>query len=396
MVEGMKRESQGRGSGDANRTAILTGHPVLAPAESTSVVSDRVMSAVVDPERVELFADQGVCTAVLAQRIGWRAPPPVYEGPPELTQWFEMMFRLPVNQERLAALVHNLYYDVLASPLFRNRTEGYLVQPPSGFEDEWDEAATRWLEDHFDKLEPQTPEDVGAALSNAAELLGDAHLIVYNTSTVFPLEATVGGEPLSLRAHRMALALDKRAEESDISIVDVDRVVAELGAAEHIVGQGVFSSEAAVIIAEEASELILDLPQIAPLIDSDVMQLALPRYDRRTDIGLIEKWHFEPGSAVGSGDVLFDLLFENLHWKVGGKQHDLSGRNLALSVVAMADGYIQEIVQKAGSTVEAGALVAVMSREDTHECGDVKSARPFPVGVRRREEATVTFEGSEM
>lgn len=368
--------------------------PEAVPLENFSVLRERVLGAGSKSSDLELLVEPGTCTAVLLQRIDADITRPGDQGPPGLEEWFASMFATPVEPKNLVALLHTLYYDVIGSSVFRNRDFGYVVQPPSNYLETWDEGSIRWLRQHFESLEPQSADEVGEGLRRLAELLPDGNLIVYNTSTVFTDDETVRGEHRTLRAHRMALTLDKAAEDVNISIIDVDRVIAELGANEHIVGPGVYSAAAAMAIAEEASELILDLPAIAPLIDSETMQLVLPRYDRRTDVGIIERWHVTHGSAVTSGDALFDARFDNLHWKVGGKQLDQAGRNLFLSVVAMADGYLREITEAAGSSVEAGALVGVMTRSESSAQGDVASARHFPVGVRRREAAGISEEDS--
>jgi hypothetical protein len=74
-----------------------------------------------------------------------------------------------------------------------------------------------------------------SVMGNLAQLVkaSDTHLVVFNGSTIDPADGTSGyqgrPEPPSMIIHRLDLALMKLSVLDGLSIIDVDRVVAEIG-----------------------------------------------------------------------------------------------------------------------------------------------------------------------
>lgn len=89
-----------------------------------------------------------------------------------------------------------------------------------------------------------------------------AHVVFYNASTVDhdDLISNYKGvdETLALRIHRLNLALMWLSLEEGISIVDVDRLIADLGAGAHVGAVQDYSTEASGLICDEFIRVVAD------------------------------------------------------------------------------------------------------------------------------------------
>lgn len=90
-----------------------------------------------------------------------------------------------------------------------------------------------------------------------------SHVIVLTASTIDPEEIVsnyhgLDPEPASLRAHRLDLAVMKLSFEEGISLIDADRLLAEIGAREHVHGFLDYSPEACEALCGEFIRVIED------------------------------------------------------------------------------------------------------------------------------------------
>ncbi|MGH8873981.1 MAG: hypothetical protein ACRDVM_01840, partial [Acidimicrobiia bacterium] len=104
--------------------------------------------------------------------------------------------------------------------------------------------------------------DMQAAIHLLKEHVG-AHVIVFNASTVVPGVAISNYHGLDadappLKAHKVDLALMELSILEGISIVDVDRLLAEIGAGRHVLGLLDYSPEASDVICRELFRVIED------------------------------------------------------------------------------------------------------------------------------------------
>lgn len=116
----------------------------------------------------------------------------------------------------------------------------------------------------------ETPEaavhSVRESLVGAIQLIKEkmgAHILVANHSTVDPSGDTfnyqgVSPEPISLRIQRLDLMLIGVSHEEGISIIDVDRKVAELGAGGNVPAPMTYGPAAAEVIADETVRVLED------------------------------------------------------------------------------------------------------------------------------------------
>lgn len=104
--------------------------------------------------------------------------------------------------------------------------------------------------------------DLVAIVDAIKERLG-AHVLVANASTIDPSDAThnyhgLDVDPLPLQVHRLAHMLVGVSHEEGISIVDVDRLIAEMGAADNVESAMTYGPEACAKIAAEIVRILED------------------------------------------------------------------------------------------------------------------------------------------
>lgn len=92
----------------------------------------------------------------------------------------------------------------------------------------------------------------------------DAHVIVFNASTVDPTESVhridpEAGDPFVVATQKLNLALVELSYSHGISIVDVDRLLAEFGTDVHVKGRLDYSPEAVVAVRDEFIRILEDI-----------------------------------------------------------------------------------------------------------------------------------------
>lgn len=357
-------------SGSVGRAGFLESH--LRPHDAGGSV-------------VEVITVSGGRCDVLAQRLE-SAHSPDLPVPAELATWFGDTTAPVQLPDSMAVLVLSMA-DALTAGVWRHRTTGVLVQPPPDRAEIWSAQAEEWLVDGFEPVPPDS-DLLTAGVGNIAKHLEplDAALVVLNTSTYVPGEEVFwympdDPETRAIRAARINLVADRLIPDLGLTVVDVDRVMAELGAGESVAGPAQYTTDALEVLAEEALASIRDLPRIHRDFSSDAMRLAVPRYDRRTERGVLTRWHVDTGALVGKGDPLFDLRFDGIYAHLDATGEN-AGRSLFLSVVAGRAGFVDTITVPAGGAVEVGTGVGVITVAAGTQWDDIENAAAFPVGVK--------------
>ena len=322
---------------------------------------------------------------IVAQRLAV-ADGDQIELPIGIEDWYATMTDPLEIPDTTSLMILSLSEAVTA--LVRRHTEtGILVQPPPSYREIWTDDQVAWLDHDFDDA-PPTTETVAQALESISQAIesSQADLMVLNTSTFIPGEKVYWfreGEPetTSVRSARINLVVDTLLKKLDVALVDVDRIAAELGAEQAVTGPGTYSGETLDVVADEAISMILDLEGISRLFSSDAMQLSVPRYDRRTTMATLTRWHVAAGSEVVRGDALFDLRFGNLHaiLKNDGTRTD---KAIDLSVVAGRTGHVESISVTEGTELPVGMRVAIITSTPNAPWADIDNAARFPVGVK--------------
>jgi hypothetical protein len=306
--------------------------------------------------------------------------------PDGVKEWYATMTD-PVEIPDTASLMVLSLSEAITSVVLRHKESGVLVQPPIDHRHLWTQDQIEWLDQSFEVAPPST-EAITDALQSIARALESSHadLVIFNTSTFIPGEKVYWfpkGDPetISVRSARVNLVIDTLLKELDITLVDVDRITAEMGAGLAVTGPGTYSDETLGVVGQEAIAMILDLEGISHLFASEAMQLSVPRYDRRTSMATLTRWHIAPGSEIVKGDALFDLRFGNLHssLKNDGRQTD---KAIDLSVVAGRAGHVDSISASAGAELPVGTRVGIVISNPETSFDDIDNAAMFPVGVR--------------
>jgi hypothetical protein len=154
----------------------------------------------------------------------------------------------------------------VAHPLWRHRQSGYLVYAPP----RWQERATQEQQQRFSELfspagllgVEQFKENFGRLINAVRERL-DAHVVVFNCSSIDPENHIYNyhgrEDDLSLRIHKFGLALIELSIQEGISVIDVDRQIAEMGCHRHVVSACHYSEEAYEAIGREFVRVLEDI-----------------------------------------------------------------------------------------------------------------------------------------
>ncbi|MBV1918293.1 MAG: hypothetical protein KUG65_09575 [Sphingomonadaceae bacterium] len=145
----------------------------------------------------------------------------------------------------------------------RHRHGGFLFHP-DGLQ-QWEETDRQWLMREFASQPRTEPDAAMLALENLIGKLrtvSDAPILIYNVSSLVPGETIhcyAGLEDiLSTRIKHFNLALIELSQRTGISIVDVDRIVAETGAAAMKIDTTHLTEQGCRAVAEEVVRILQD------------------------------------------------------------------------------------------------------------------------------------------
>lgn len=363
------------------RVNLLGSPDVMRSLGRTGFMETRLRAGAEDPPEVVVTVVAPERVDVTAQRISGASAPRL-DTPEGLLSWLEEQFGPGPFQGDPLLVVLSLS-PALLNTTWRHRHQGFLVTGPVTATAE----ERSWFEAEFEPS-PTNTDDIAQALEAIDAGLADSRteLAVLNVSTYIPGETAHGlrpgdAEPLSLLANRLDLILERVAAKARYAVVDVDRIVAEFGAEEGVEEPGVYGDGVSASIADEAMETISALPGVHDSIGLDVMQLVVPRHDRRTVNGVLVEWHVSAPCEIKSGDDLFDIRFENVRARLGNSGRD-SGRDMKMTVVATRDGYLREMSVDAGNEISAGSIVGVIAENAEVETPWKQGVANFPVGVK--------------
>ena len=171
-----------------------------------------------------------------------------------------MQFSRALFETEADAIVLSIQPD-LYFPLLRHRQEGFLLFP--GEWRGWSAEDQLWLRSGF----VQAPRlDAEASMSNLERVIArirersTAPILVYNFSSALPGEtvhAYAGlDETFSTRIRRFNLGLIELSRTTDISIIDVDRIVARGGADRLMLDASHLTAEGCRAVAEEIGRVL--------------------------------------------------------------------------------------------------------------------------------------------
>ncbi|WP_335168263.1 hypothetical protein [Nostoc sp.] len=150
--------------------------------------------------------------------------------------------------------------------LWKHHETGYLIDIPEDWEQRWSETEKLEFQQYFSPTAFLSAEQSQANFSQIVQLLKEttgAYIICYNCCDFDPSDRTTNyhkiGETLRLRIQKLNLALLKLSMQEGISIIDVELLLAELGAAQHVTKALDYSLEAYQVICQEFLRVITDV-----------------------------------------------------------------------------------------------------------------------------------------
>lgn len=150
--------------------------------------------------------------------------------------------------------------------LWQHRQTGYLIDIPEDWEQQRSEAEKQEFQQHFSPTGLLSAEQSQANFSQLVQLLKEktgAYIICYNCCDFDPSDRTTNyyqqEDPLSIHIQKLNLALIKLSMQEGISIIDVESVLAELGAGQHVMAALNYSSEACNAICQEFLRILIDV-----------------------------------------------------------------------------------------------------------------------------------------
>lgn len=191
--------------------------------------------------------------------VPWSAYPPV-------SQFSRALFQAAPDAYFLSAMPD------LCTTLWRHRDGGWLLHPEQP--DRWPASAREWLHERFVPAPLLSVDQSMAQFHRLVEQLRSrsaAPILVYNVSTVMPgqtLHCWEGvGETFGTRAMRFNLALTELSRKTGISIVDVDGVVARMGADRAKRDHLHLTAAGCEAVAREVARILEDLNVLPPAAD---------------------------------------------------------------------------------------------------------------------------------
>lgn len=202
---------------------------------------------------------------------------------------------------------------------------------------------------------------------------GTEHILVLNASSIVPAEQPYhyqnSRESIAERIQRLNLALLEVSATEGISIVDVDRAIAEMGGADHVQAALHYSPAANHAICQEVLRILLELLPFQQ--SSALLRLSMPYVGRGVEHGRLLCWHKTAGSPVASGDDLADVEVKvrkmartksSLHLS-SGQSNKTGGRweKTVLRLTATEPAVLQQLFARPGQDVTIGSLLAALT-----------------------------------
>lgn len=229
-----------------------------------------------------------------------------------------------------------------------------------------------------------------------------APVVVLNASTLLPPDVTEpaahGTEPLDLRIRRLDLAIMEASKATALSVLDADRLLAEIPHPVKVTGSG-YPPEMNRALRTALSSILGELDEPGDALRS----VRIPAMGPIADLS-VERWLKTEGDAVAIGDVLCEV-------RVRGPlvRHVTSAVELAAiekrgpvirriierdqprdgaiddvrSVVAGGAAVLRRVLRADGESVTAGDPIAVLSEDPaTPLRGPERELRPFRITLR--------------
>jgi hypothetical protein len=284
-------------------------------AAGSGVLDEWAKAKWVDGAVVDVTREAGQPAAIVLQQLDGMSLPEelVEQGLDEA--YIAAQFESKLFEQPSDVFVLSILPEITAE-LWQRRERGYLLNPPPGWEQSWTAAQREWFRAHFDRLGRVTVEEFREDFGRLVRTLQDereAQVVVYGCASYDPADSSHNyhamDDTAALRAHRFNYGLVQLSQQTGLIILDVDRIVAEMGGRAHVRQVFHYSPAANRAIGRELLRIIEELGFFD---EHPLLKLVLPQLDQQFQSGSIIKWHSREGKWVKGGDDLFDFRVEEI------------------------------------------------------------------------------------
>jgi hypothetical protein len=174
-------------------------------------------------------------------------------------------FRTRLFEAPSDIIVMSVQPDV-AYGVWKHRRNGYSLAAPPLWEQRWSLPLKKWFTENFLPIGPILREAFKANMVRLIRVIKeklDAHILIYNASTVEPGDLVHNyyrrEDSWGLRVHKLNLSVMELSVLEGISFIDVERLVAEHGAYQHVLQTGGYSGEVHEAIRREVLRVLEDI-----------------------------------------------------------------------------------------------------------------------------------------
>ena len=316
--------------------------------------------------------------------------------------WIKAQFQSGLFSERADAVVLSLQSSIV-DRLWKHREKNYLLCPEGGWEEKWNPEQRQWLADTFSPvglLRADEFEQCFQLLVRTLRERSGAPVLVLNCSSIDPADTVfryrgVGEDTWSVRAQKFNLALMRISALEGVSIIDVDRILGEMGADRHVSECACYSEEASRVIRQECLRVMEDIGVFhdsGPIAEDRLqkekgkgLRLVMPFVNRLSHRGIIVRWHKKVGDCVRFGDDLLDIDMqvggvpamsrgERIQYLVKpqdsapgnnrtGEKGDGPGAVISVRVTSADSGFLRRVDAPEGSEKNVNDLLAMMATD---------------------------------
>jgi hypothetical protein len=252
--------------GDENLTATVFG-PATDGHMCGRRLSKLIHSRYCDAFQLEVIHEAGARADVILQEVerpadvaAWRRQG-LNEHADTLAQQRTRLFEQPTD-----VVVFSLQPDVMQSA-WKHRDSELVLRAPTEWSAECVTNGRQRLTEAFVPTGFISAEQFTTSMRRLVQIVKgrlDAHVLVFNCSSLDPDDHThnyhgLAEDPVAVRVHRLNLALMELSRLEGISIIDVERLVAEMGGQRHVSAGFSYSEEAYEGICAELLRVLEDI-----------------------------------------------------------------------------------------------------------------------------------------
>ncbi|MCP5099424.1 MAG: hypothetical protein GY943_28045 [Chloroflexi bacterium] len=214
---------------------------------------------------LEVVRETAVSSDLLLQQINGVTFPEALRTQGLDDEFLTAQFESNLFDEDADIIALSILSDMLY-PRWRHQGDGVLICPPLDWQQTWSSEQRDWFIQNFSPIGKIQADEYKENMTQLVELLKEktsAHIVLVGASSFDPDDDThnIHGkeDPLALRALRFSLVMMELSQDEGVTIIDVDRILAEMGCSEHVNHIFDYSDETYKAICAEFVRVITDV-----------------------------------------------------------------------------------------------------------------------------------------